>query len=65
MKRLSHTRRSRDKLLHIETELGIVNIRIGLKDMQGRPVTSIEIIPDEGVTLDGLFGSRLIGQAVE
>jgi hypothetical protein len=32
--------------LHIETELGIVNIRPHLQDMKGRAVTSIEVIPD-------------------
>ena len=32
--------------LHIETPLGIVNIRVGLTDMYGRSVDSIELIPD-------------------
>ncbi len=31
--------------LHVETPLGIVNIRCGLSDMKGRPVDSIEVIP--------------------
>src|SRR6185437_16667279 len=35
------------KILHIETDGGIVNIRVGLSDSQGRPVTAIEIIPDD------------------
>jgi len=35
------------KILHIETDGGIVNIRVGLSDNQGRPVTAIEIIPDD------------------
>lgn len=35
------------KLLHIEAEGGIINIREGLTDVKGRKVTSIEIIPDD------------------
>lgn len=54
----------RDNLLHIETEGGIVNIRVGLTDRQGRKVTSVEILPDRLVgdtwTLDGHFNNRLI-----
>lgn len=34
------------KLKHIEVEGCIVNIRTGLHDLNGRPVTSVEIIPD-------------------
>jgi hypothetical protein len=45
MKTISHTNRSKDKLLHIETDLGIVNIRVGLYDLKGRRVDSIEVIP--------------------
>lgn len=32
-----------DQLLHVETPLGIVNIRTGLHDMEGRRVESVEI----------------------
>lgn len=46
MKRISHFNTARDKLLHIETEGAIVNIRVGLSDNQGQAVTSIEILPD-------------------
>ena len=46
MKRIKHHRTARDKVLHIETEGAIVNIRVGLSDSEGREVTSIEIIPD-------------------
>lgn len=60
MKVIRHSKRSRDPLLHIETDLGIVNIRVGLHESTGKPVTSIEIIPDQGVTLDGYRNSRLI-----
>ena len=47
-------------LLHIETDLGIVNIRVGLHDADGKPVTSVEIIPDAGVVLTGAYNSRLV-----
>lgn len=66
MKRISHTSRSRDNLLHIETDLGIVNIRTGLYDaINDCPVESIEIIPDKyagetPVTVDGCTHTRLI-----
>lgn len=65
MKRISHTSRSRDKTLHIETDLGIVNIRVGLDDSEGHPVESIEVIPDNyagetPVTVDGCTHTRLI-----
>jgi len=33
-------------VLHVETPLGIVNIRVGLTDMRGRAVESIQVIPD-------------------
>jgi hypothetical protein len=56
---------ARDNLLHIETEGGIVNVRVGLRDRDGRPVTSVEIIPDQyaGETweLDGYRNNRLLG----
>lgn len=47
MKRISfyNTNRS-DNLLHIETELCIVNIRVNLHNIHGDEVTSIEILPD-------------------
>ena len=35
--------------LHVETNLGIINIRPNLKNIEGEPVNSIEIIPDEHV----------------
>lgn len=61
MRRIAH----KTGLLHIETPNGIVNIRAGLRDSQGRSVDSIEILPDayEGepaVTLDGYANSRLV-----
>lgn len=33
--------------LHVETPLGIVNIRCGLSDMRGRAVDSVEIIENQ------------------
>lgn len=32
-------------LMHVETELGIVNIRTGLRDRRGRRVESIQVLP--------------------
>jgi len=66
MKTVIHmSKRTRDNLLHIETDFGIVNIRIGLTDMQGRNVTSIEILPDNyagepKIILSGSSNNRLI-----
>lgn len=47
MKRISHTFRARDRLLHIETELGIINIYTGLHDHKGSVMERIDIIPDD------------------
>jgi hypothetical protein len=66
MKRVSHFNTSRDKLLHIETEGGIVNIRVGLVTTGGNSFTHIEILPDnskgEEWTLDGSVNNCLIKQ---
>lgn len=35
------------KLKHLEVEGAIINIRQGLRDIKGRKVTSVEIIPDD------------------
>ena len=40
------TRKKRARVIHIETELGIVNIYVGLCDRFGRKVESVEVIPD-------------------
>lgn len=53
------------QLLHVETPLGIVNIRTGLHDAEGRRVESVEIIPnayagEPEVTVDGYRNSRLV-----
>ena len=34
----------RKNCLHVETPLGIVNIRVGLQDLKGRRVESVEVI---------------------
>lgn len=47
------------KMKKIETSLGIVNIR-ELTDLKGRPVVSIEVIPDEYV---GEQKIKLIGKS--
>jgi hypothetical protein len=46
-KRLAHARWISDNTLHVETELGIVNIYVGLSDTGGHKVESVEIIPDK------------------
>ena len=71
MKSISHTSRARDKILHIETDLGIINIRVGLTNLEGYPVESIEIIPDETYNKavvnpeDTVNNIRLIGKEKE
>lgn len=52
-------------VLHIETPLGIVNIRVGLSDSRGRRVESIEVIPNRykgepKVLRSGYANTRLI-----
>jgi hypothetical protein len=64
MKTISHKR----GILHVETPNGIINIRVGLTDFEGRRVDSVEVIPDEYagepmVTVDGLRNTRLIRDA--
>jgi len=62
MKTVRHFATARDKLLHIETEGCIVNIRLGLHNIQGEEVTSVEILPDEtdGWRFNGTLNNRLI-----
>lgn len=52
------------RLLHVETDGCIVNIRTGLRDDKDRRVTSIEVLPDQYVGeewhLDGYANSRVI-----
>jgi hypothetical protein len=48
-------------MLHVETPLGIVTIRVGLTDLAGHPVDSIVVQPDEDVRRAGLANTRLVG----
>jgi hypothetical protein len=62
MRRISHYKKG---CLHVETPNGIVNIRVGLTDMSGRSVDSIEIIPDryageKKVKVSGPRNTRMI-----
>lgn len=61
MKTVHHFNTARDKLLHIEAEGCIVNIRVGLSNTQGQEVTSVEILADnDGWKLDGTVNNRII-----
>lgn len=75
MKSIKHGATARDNLLHIETDGCIVNIRVGLRDSEGRGVTSIEILPDDETRspdpdgcywrLDGHVNTRVVRQPKE
>ena len=57
--------RKKDRIIHIETALGIVNIWLGLTDSQGRRVERVEILTDAyagepKVILDGACATRMI-----
>ena len=62
MKTIQHRNTAKDKTLHIETELGIITVRVGLYDTDGNEVESIQISFDkgEGIILDGQRNNRLI-----
>jgi hypothetical protein len=45
--KLAHARWLNDNTMHVETELGIVNIYLGLHNIAGQKVESVEIIPDK------------------
>lgn len=47
MKRVAALKRG--TVVHVETPLGIVNIRVGLRDAKGRAVDAVEIIPSNYV----------------
>ena len=38
--------RKKDRIIHVETALGIVNIWLGLMDSQGQRVERVEILPN-------------------
>ena len=44
---------------HLEREGCIINIRTKLADEEGRDVTSIEILPDNGWMLEGYVNNKL------
>ena len=50
------------RVVHVETELGIVNIWVGLNDRFGRRVNTIEIIGNRcrGDLIVKVLGNRLI-----
>ena len=61
MKTIHHFNTARDKLLHIEAEGCIVNIRVGLHNRAGQRGTSVEILADnDGYQLDGTVNNRVI-----
>ena len=49
-----------DTILHLETPLGIINIRPGLQNVDDHPVDSIEILPNDGIDIDGYINTRLV-----
>ena len=56
-------------LLHIEAEGCIINVRVGLVDMIGQKVTSVEIVPDkpEGWEMGGAssVSNRIVQRSKE
>ena len=55
----------RNGVEHLERAGCIINIRAGLHDREGREVTSIEIIQDDGWVLDGSRNNRVIKETNE
>jgi hypothetical protein len=49
VERIKRVNVGRARIVHVETELGIVNIYVGLTDRLGREVETVEMIPDQGV----------------
>jgi hypothetical protein len=52
-------------LLHVETPLGVVNIRVGLTDSTGRRVDSITVTPEQSagqkkVVRRGYYNTRMV-----
>jgi len=51
--------------LHVETPLGVINIRCGLTDMRGRAIDSVTVTPDQNpdslkIVRRGLHNTRLV-----
>lgn len=55
-------RPGRARIIHVETELGIVNIYVGLTDAGGRKVETVEMIPNQyaGETEVLVIGRRFV-----
>jgi hypothetical protein len=52
-------------LLHVETPLGVINIRVGLMDSAGRRVDSVTVTPDEitdgkKIIRRGYYNTRMV-----
>jgi hypothetical protein len=47
MKTIRHGRNARDQLLHIEADGVLVNIRVGLTDVEGHHVTHVSVSPED------------------
>ena len=55
----------KDGLLHVETPLGVINIRAGLVDSTGRRVDSITVTPEQcagqkKIIRRGYYNTRMI-----
>jgi hypothetical protein len=60
VRRISFTKRNRSgNILHVETDMGIINIHVGLTNMDGCPVEHISIQADTGVQVEPGTWSRL------
>jgi len=51
--------------LHVETPLGVINIRCGLTDMRGRAIDSVVLTPDaypdeNRVVVRGMVNTRFV-----
>lgn len=49
----------KERLLHVEAEGCIVNIRVGMHDPEGREVTVVEVIPNDYPTRNDTWGAIL------
>ena len=55
------------KIIHVETELGIVNVRLGLSDPEGRDVEAVEMIADDysGEPTVSIVGRRFVREETQ
>jgi hypothetical protein len=49
-----------NNILHIETEGCIVNIRVGLTNINPNDTTHVEILPNEGNVFNGSINNTII-----